>query len=430
MKMISRNRLNWNGWRGGGALLALLAGSALILRLAGDRSRDPETVPDPSPAPRQGARIQRAPDRTFVMRLANPTTFDHAVQLRRIGNRLIRRQTVRVALDGVVRFPAGSGWNPATDVIGLERSGRLVAWDEHWTWGGIGDSAWVPQEPVRLEVLFQLPAGFATPLVAQVHLLDEAGATVSWCVAPTRSTTDSAGVMILAGLPAAAAIRLTGIDPRLARAASLDRIPVGTESIRRTPRLRLELGSTVRGKLRGPTGKPLPSARVRVGRSATWGELVEVRTDRSGRFLVAGVSPGAYRLSFTVPNRTGTMLGAFPMEVTVRESAREIDLGTVVAMPAGRVAGTVRWGRNGNPLPGIQVRITARCQGKVWVEESLTSDDGRFEAAVPSGEVRVEARPVGGVPLPGSRQSIVARSVRVSNGETVTTDLWMGGRVR
>lgn len=424
------NRPKWSGWRGGGALLMLLVASSVLLRLAGNREPDVRPAPTPVPPPVPVARLGRAPDRSFVLRLASAHRFDAAVQLRRRGNRLERLQSVRVPADGLVRFPAGSDWERGLDVIGLEKTGRLAAWDERWEWADSVEGAWSPRRPVRLDVVFQVPDNLEQTLRARVDILDESGASVPWGSSAMFSAADASGVMALPNLPAGTAIRLRGIDPRLAHVSSLDRIPVGTDSFRRTPRIRLEFGTRLRGTLRGPDSTPLAGVEVRLNRAATWGNDVNVRSDRDGRFTFPGISQGTYRLAFVVPDRSGRMLGVCPLLVPIRESVRDLDIGTLVAQPVGRVSGTIRLRRGGQGVAGMQVRIQSRDYGDDWTEEFLTGGDGRFTAMMPRGGIVVEARPVGGVPFPGTGLRVEPKVASVTVGKTTIVELRVGSASR
>jgi len=424
------NRPKWSGWRGGGALLIVLLASSVLLRLAGNRQPGIRPAPSPAPPPVPVARLGRAPDRSVVLRLTGRHKFDAAVQLRRRGNRLDRLTTVRVPADGLVRFPPGSRWERGVDVIGLERTGCLAAWDERWDWADGDVGTWSPRGPVRLDVVFQLPETLAKSLRARVDVLDESGASVPWSRSAGLSATESSGVMALDGLPAGAAIRLRGIDTRLAQASSLERIPVGSDPFRRTPRIRLELGTRLQGTVRGPDSTPLKGVQVCLSRATTWGNDVNVKTDRNGRFSFLGIPRGTYRLAFVVPERAGRMLGVCPALVPIPESGRELDIGTLVAQPAGRVAGTIRLRRGGQGIAGMQVRIGSRDYPGDWTEEFLTNGDGRFTAMMPPGGILMEARPVGGVPFPGTGLRVEPKAASVAVGKSTHVELWVGSGLR
>jgi len=155
-----------------------------------------------------------------------------------------------------------------------------------------------------------------------------------------------------------------------------------------------------------------------------------VKTDRNGRFSFLGIPRGTYLLAFVVPERAGRLLGVCPVLVPIPESGRELDIGTLVAQAAGRVAGTIRLRRGGQGIAGMQVRIGSRDYPGDWTEEFLTSGDGRFTAMMPPGGILVEARPVGGVPFPGTGLRVEPKAASVAVGKTTHVELWVGSGLR
>lgn len=136
-----------------------------------------------------------------------------------------------------------------------------------------------------------------------------------------------------------------------------------------TATLRLAPGARIVGRVTSPTGAPLPETQV-LARSVVGDVRREGKTDADGRFTVANLYPGKYRL--TVPGPSAAPRA--DVEVAVQAGDATCDL---VASPGATLSGVVQ-GPDGAPLPQAQV---------------FAIKDGQQRATVPAdaqGAFRVE----------------------------------------
>lgn len=151
-------------------------------------------------------------------------------------------------------------------------------------------------------------------------------------------------------------------------------------------------GQAIRGSVVDAAGKPVEKIRVsaqaqpdpskpRAQTTGAWGE----KTDAAGRFALAGLLPGAYRVSVDAwdpPRATPPK----PLEVTLPEGKDLEDIR--IALPAtGEVRGRVR-DPQGRPVGRIGVELS---DGKQW-QSVPAADDGTFRFEhVAAGEYRAVA---------------------------------------
>ncbi len=155
--------------------------------------------------------------------------------------------------------------------------------------------------------------------------------------------------------------------------------------------IRVETGLTIRGRVREKGGTPISEASLRAIPLRSMGGSMssEYRAEADGSFVLAGLQPGAYRVSATAPGYA--------------ERSRETSVGTdnleLVLEPAGLIAGTVV-DEAGRPVESFIVSAqSARPEGGGMVRgpglrEPVTAADGRFQldrAAAGSWVLTVEA---------------------------------------
>lgn len=170
---------------------------------------------------------------------------------------------------------------------------------------------------------------------------------------------------------------------------------------------------TVSGRLVDTTGRGLGGATVSVGGGPTAVTATTLTTGTVGAFTVAGLTPGVYTLTFTLPGyapqsvpvdlTSGTTL---PLTVTLRPS-----LGTV----EGRVL------RDGAGVAGVEVVATDGL--RTWTATS-TAVAGR-----PTGYYALAQLPTGTFTVTVSQAGRVVETavVRVTAGGTVSQDLTLPG---
>lgn len=72
--------------------------------------------------------------------------------------------------------------------------------------------------------------------------------------------------------------------------------PQATGNRPRVPDIRLDARNTLQGVLVSPQGTPLPNRSVTVFRPDSPKAVVRTKSDRQGRFQIAGITPGIYHL--------------------------------------------------------------------------------------------------------------------------------------
>jgi hypothetical protein len=152
--------------------------------------------------------------------------------------------------------------------------------------------------------------------------------------------------------------------------------------------VRLSRGLTVRGVVRGPDGRPVPDAVVRVelGPQPVPVESPETRSGSDGRFTLPGLRPGAVRL---VASAEGLGRGTASAETGVDDVV-------LVLKPYGGIRGVVV---DEAQRPVTAFRVTARAPDFRGFHTDEASDaEGRFELRdVEPGTYAVEARAPGRV---------------------------------
>jgi hypothetical protein len=151
--------------------------------------------------------------------------------------------------------------------------------------------------------------------------------------------------------------------------------------------LRLAPGATVRGRVLGPGGLPVPGVLLLAG-----DDLLPdgAAPGPDGRFAVLSLHPGSGVLRVLLPR-----CEVVEAPWTAGPGA-EADLGDLrLRAAAGAIRGTVRAG-SGAPVEGAVVRIAPdeAPAARVLGREALTGPDGRFEVLeVPAGRWRTSASP-------------------------------------
>ncbi|HEX7181544.1 MAG TPA: carboxypeptidase regulatory-like domain-containing protein [Thermoanaerobaculia bacterium] len=188
----------------------------------------------------------------------------------------------------------------------------------------------------------------------------------------------------LDGLPPAAALALSarlehpGRPPGPASTAS-PLSPLAPGEPRKGVRLVLVRGAMVFGAVvtvEGRTESEAAGARVRLQPLRAGSPAVEVTTGRDGRFLLADLPAGRYRLDV---RKAGLPAPVLP-EVVLPEPVRDLDLGRIV-LPRGVTLAGVVTDPEGRPIPGAEVRATAIGRESAPEEPPIratTGDDGGF----------------------------------------------------
>ncbi|AWV88771.1 carboxypeptidase regulatory-like domain-containing protein [Bradymonas sediminis] len=154
------------------------------------------------------------------------------------------------------------------------------------------------------------------------------------------------------------------------------------QSVRRGVSNDFELGAPggIRGRVVGPDGRPVQSFSVGVSNFESEGPIaynmrevgIERVNDSTGQFHLPRLRPGKYWLSVESPDFAP---GTSEMIVT---RAGSVASGVVIQLgQAGRVAGTVRDERTGNPIAGAHVAVFE--PGSPFSANATRTDqDGRF----------------------------------------------------
>ncbi|HYO11747.1 MAG TPA: carboxypeptidase regulatory-like domain-containing protein [Thermoanaerobaculia bacterium] len=199
---------------------------------------------------------------------------------------------------------------------------------------------------------------------------------------PVASAPD--GRFRLDGLPPASALALSarlehpGRPPGPVSAAS-PLSPLAPGESRKGVRLVLARGAAVSGAVVAVEGRKesaAAGARVRLQPLRAGSPAVEVTTGQDGRFLLADLPEGRYRLDVRKPDLPAPVLP----EVVVSETLRDLDLGRIV-LPRGVTLAGVVTDPEGRPIPGAEVRATL--PGRESAPEdppirATTRDDGGF----------------------------------------------------
>ncbi len=123
------------------------------------------------------------------------------------------------------------------------------------------------------------------------------------------------------------------------------------------------------------TGKPLPSAVVRVSRAGVRNLIAELETNREGRFEAAGVPAGVYQLEVSKPNFIGASLEAQAgADVVARLIRRGVITGRVMNQGAQPVAGVIVAAMP-KPAAGGTWRTT---DARVYNTSATTDAEGRY----------------------------------------------------
>jgi hypothetical protein len=213
--------------------------------------------------------------------------------------------------------------------------------------------------------------------------------------------------------------------------------------------LTLQRGPSVSGQVTfdGPTAPPADLTRIRVSMTpfepTPFGGAASARVDASGRFTIASVAPGRYRL--TASGMSGwvaesALIGGqdaldFPIEV---KGTQNLSGATITFTDRqSEVSGVVTGDRN-QPAPEYTL-IVFPVDSRYWVAPSRRiqtvrpSTDGRYTVRnLPPGEYRIaplfDLEP-GSVSDPAFLQQLEATSLRftLQAGEKKTQDMKVGG---
>lgn len=170
---------------------------------------------------------------------------------------------------------------------------------------------------------------------------------------------------------------------------------------------------TVSGRLVGPDGQGLGGATVAVGGGPTAVTATTLTTGTVGAFTVAGLEPGVYTLTFTLP---GWAPQSVPVDLT---SGTSLPLTVTMRPSLGTVEGRVL--RDGAGVAGVEVVATDG--QRTWTATS-TAVAGR-----PTGYYALAQLPSGSYTVTLSQAGRVVETavVRVTAGGTVTQDLRLPG---
>lgn len=170
---------------------------------------------------------------------------------------------------------------------------------------------------------------------------------------------------------------------------------------------------TVSGRLVGPDGQGLGGATVSVGGGPTAVTATTLTTGTVGAFTVAGLEPGVYTLTFTLP---GWAPQSVPVDLT---SGTSLPLTVTMRPSLGTVEGRVL--RDGAGIAGVEVVATDG--QRTWTATS-TAVAGR-----PAGYYALAQLPSGTYTVTVSQSGRVVETavVRVTAGGTVTQDLSLPG---
>jgi 5-hydroxyisourate hydrolase-like protein (transthyretin family) len=152
--------------------------------------------------------------------------------------------------------------------------------------------------------------------------------------------------------------------------------------------LALEPPGALHGRVSGPAGEPLESARLRalplVSRwpgfappSAPHEEIAVAASDAAGAFRIEGLAPGAYALAADAPGRHPALLPRVAVPA---------DALAVVLEPLARVEGVVLRA-DGTPAAGADVRAASADHGA----RATSGADGAFALPAPAGSYRLDA---------------------------------------
>nr|WP_297428700.1 carboxypeptidase regulatory-like domain-containing protein [uncultured Actinotalea sp.] len=166
---------------------------------------------------------------------------------------------------------------------------------------------------------------------------------------------------------------------------------------------------TVQGRLVRPDGQGLGGATVTVGGGPTAVTATTLTTGTVGAFTVAGLEPGVYTLTFTLP---GWAPQSVPVDLT---SGTTLPLTVTMQPSLGAVEGRVL--RDGAGVAGVEVVATDG--QRTWTATS-TAVAGR-----PAGYFALAQLPTGTytVTVAQSGRVVETAVVRVTAGGTVTQDL-------
>lgn len=172
--------------------------------------------------------------------------------------------------------------------------------------------------------------------------------------------------------------------------------------------LRVLTGGKIEGELLGADGRPEAHRGVRVSRR--FGRSLLVKTDAAGRFEVASLGPGTYRV-FTTGDELAIDRTA---SVEVRDGeTTQVVLGASPVVRV-RVRGTVRAGSA--PRAGVHIEATRRANNPDYASVEATSGaDGRFELGLSAAGIHSFELDAGG--------TSIRRWVRVPNEPEFELDL-------
>jgi beta-lactamase regulating signal transducer with metallopeptidase domain/protocatechuate 3,4-dioxygenase beta subunit len=185
-----------------------------------------------------------------------------------------------------------------------------------------------------------------------------------------RAVAGADGRFALAGLPRG--VHTLAVFPVGYAAARAEVSISGREPVVDIGDVRLETGLIVRGRVHDASGGPVKGAVVRAsgtGPSERRGASGSGESEEDGRFVVAGLEKGAYRV-------TATAKGYAP-SATVDADAGGTSIDIVLA-PEGKITGTVV-SETGEPLRDCRLSARSTSGTEGGVAHATPSPNGRFE---------------------------------------------------
>jgi len=249
------------------------------------------------------------------------------------------------------------------------------------------------------------------------------GVTVTVSNTEVTLTTESlsvgdVGSYLLTGLPVPGTYTVTFSGAGLASQVRSVNLGLGAAANARNVSATLKAATAViSGTVRSPSG-PAPGVAVELSDGTT---ILQVRTadDPPGAYVLAGVPPGTYTLTFR-------QTGAVPRSVLLTLAAGEARTVDVTLDPQASISGTVRRvsGTSTAPLPGAQVLVYLVDQfPQVVAATALTGGDGTYritDLAAPEEYIVEFAYPAGALPQSSTRVVLDAGEQKTGIDATLT----------
>lgn len=299
------------------------------------------------------------------------------------------------------------------------------------------DAQGQPISGVKVEPLF-----LRTPPLPNAEIWERQGQDV-WVrerdMLGIAGVSDAQGVARIRRLPQGGTVALHLKDDRFGTVRfgptpdrPMDNVQLARAPLTQGPTVKLLPASVMEGVLRYEDGKP--AANVRLYTYTLNESQGEATTDAQGRFRIASLPPGTYRLSLHYESEKSldwTMENK-DVDVAVGQTTKGVQLTLV---KGGLIEGTVTDAKTGKPLTDVRVGASRSVKrpGLGYTESAgsaITDKDGRYRMRVMPGEVAVNvALPKGYLPLQDVPPGMFAdsrygsREGTVKAGETLRVDL-------